>query len=670
MLDRRLHFDGVSTCCVLLAVALSLPAQNKSAWPPIPPEELTMKDHPGNPGAHAIILYRESHTDDEKGFERIYYRVKVFTEEGKKYADIQIPYAEKFNRIEDIAACTVRPDGTTVEFQGQIFDKVLVKARKLRVQAKTFTLPGVQAGTIIQYSYTRRWRDKLPDPLRNPSNYIITGMQSFPTARWVIPDELFTRRAIFSIRPLPKGNIRWSWMGLPKDVKPVQQPDGTIQLVVENVPAFEEEENMPPEDMLKGRVDLFYLLGYVPSTESFWREQGKQLAERFDKFIGKSKRIEQEVARTIDPADPPETKLRKLYARVEQIRYLNYERARTEKEEKRENLKDNHSAEDLLNRGYGRGNEINFLFAALCRAAGFEAWIVELVARDRGFFFQNILDPSQLNAIVVAVRVGSEWRYFDPATRFCPFNLLPWAETGTKGIRLEMNSGYFVTTPSPKSSDAVIERKATLRLDDAGSLQGRLQVSYTGHPALRRRLDALEMDDAGRRKGLEEEVKGWLPGDATVKLESVSGWEGSEDPLRAEFTVQVPSLGVSTGRRLLLPLGVFRTNRKYPLQNAKRTHPVYFSYPFQEIDDVTLTLPEGRQVASLPAPQKTTPDFGQYETSCAGQGRTLRLQRRLVLEGFYFSLNHYASLRAFFERVRAGDEQQIVLQTLAADERK
>src|SRR4030095_15459842 len=89
---------------------LSAGAVQKSEWPPISTEELAMKDCPGSPGVPAIILYRESHVDDTKSFETHYYRIKIFADDGKKYADIEIPYLEKLAQIEDIRARSVRPD--------------------------------------------------------------------------------------------------------------------------------------------------------------------------------------------------------------------------------------------------------------------------------------------------------------------------------------------------------------------------------------------------------------------------------------------------------------------------------------------------------------------------------------------------------------------------------
>jgi len=516
-------------------------------WPPISKEEWALNDDPTNPGASALILYREVTTDDVKSVETRSYRIKILTDEGKKYADVEIPYLEKAYRIEGIRARTVQPDGTALEFSGEVFDKLVAKAKKVQFQAKTFTLAGVRPGCIIEYSYQMRWHEKFPDVLKNPGNYIIKDSDAYAmlTAQWVIPEDLFTRRARFSLRPLLKDRLTWDTMGLPKDTQPRRQDEGSVVLELTNVPAFTEEPFMPPERMVKSRADFFYVIGDAdPSI--LWRSQGKQTAPFFEKFIGNSKNIQGVVSQTVAPGDSPETKLRKLYTRAQQIRFVSFEAGKTEKEERRENLKDNNNAEDVLKHGYAFANEINLLFIALARAAGFDSAPALVTARDRAFFQKNSLDRSQLNAMVAWVKVGAKDYYFDPATRFCPYNYLPWNETATGGIRVEKDSTSFVETPNPRSDDAVIERKASLQLDGEGGMQGELQVRFTGHEAMQRRLEDRERDEAGRRKALEDEVKGWLPAGSTVTLGSVSKWDDASESLDANFTLKIANYGAAT----------------------------------------------------------------------------------------------------------------------------
>jgi len=267
-----------------------------------------------------------------------------------------------------------------------------------------------------------------------------------------------------------------------------------------------------------------------------------------------------------------------------------------------------------------------------------------------------------LNAWLVEVQAGEKTYYLDPATRFCPFGLLSWEQTGVRGIRVTAGGSTFVQIPQPRSSDAVVERRGVLDLDAEGALRGKLEVAFRGQEALHRRLNAREMDEAARLKAMESEVTGWFQAGTSVKLDRITGWDGSDEPLKVDITVAIPEFASTTGRRLLLPATLFRA-RKDMLLHPKRVHPVYFPYPYQEVDSLQVRLPETLQIESLPPAQKGELVYANYQISVrAEEPRSLTLERRLRLDGYFFKIDQYPSIRSFYEAVRKGDEQQLVLQ--------
>jgi hypothetical protein len=193
---------------------------------------------------------------------------------------------------------------------------------------------------------------------------------------------------------------------------------------------------MLPERVLKARVEFHYADRYAPEKETvpqYWQRIGKTMSGYVETFVNRKGPLEHEIAGVVSPNDPPETKLRKIYARVLQIRNLSMEESKSDKEEKHENLKANENAEDVLKHGYGYGRQINYLFIGLARAAGFEANAVFVSPRNIAFFTPNSMDSSQLNADVVWVRAGTQEYYLDPAARYFPFGSLPWYESSAGG---------------------------------------------------------------------------------------------------------------------------------------------------------------------------------------------------------------------------------------------
>jgi len=105
---------GFSVCCLIGFCGLSAAAQTASPWLPVTKEDLELKDNPDRPGEPAMILYQEIQTDSAQSVETHYTRIKIFTEKGRDYGDISIPYVEKRKEVSDIQARTIGPDGQVV----------------------------------------------------------------------------------------------------------------------------------------------------------------------------------------------------------------------------------------------------------------------------------------------------------------------------------------------------------------------------------------------------------------------------------------------------------------------------------------------------------------------------------------------------------------------------
>ncbi|NDQ58616.1 MAG: DUF3857 domain-containing protein [Acidipila sp.] len=614
---------------------------------PISPEELKMTSEPQAPGAPAIILLHQVDRDDNGNNEYKYLRIKILTEEGRKYADIEIPFVKGIDSIHNIKARTIRPDGAISLFDGKIYEKTVVKARGWKYLAKTFTLPDVQVGSVIEYYYADQW-----------DAYLLYD------SAWILSDELFTKQAKFSLQPYSQRAVRWSWQGLPSGAQiPKEAQDHHIRLDASNIPAFLAEDFMPPADQLKARVDFVYSED-TPELDpvKFWKREGKKFYERVENFVGKRKAMEQAVAQIVSPGDAPDTKLQKIYARVQQLRNTSFEVQKTEQEAKRAKEKEINNVEDLWKHGMGSGGQITWLYLALVRAAGFEAYPVLVSSRNKYFFKPNLLNPSQLNSNVMVIKLNGKDIFCDPGTSFVPYGLLPWAEAGVAGLQLDKDGGSWVTTTFPPSAASRIERKANFKLTEVGDLEGALTVTFTGLEALGRRIEERNQDETTRKTFLEDLVKESIPAGINVELINKPDWGSSAAPLIAEFNLKIPGWASGAGRRALLPVGFFSSTEKHLFEHASRVYPVYFEFPFQKLDEVTIQPPLGWRVANLPPVLDVNARVVTYKLKVENKEGNLHVERALSIDFLQLDVKAYPALRDFFQGVKTGDDQQIILQ--------
>jgi hypothetical protein len=659
------NFLAASTCSRVMAlgmVAYPLQARAQQGFQPVSPDELKMTSEPLAPGAPAIILYRQVDRDDNSHtpHEDNYFRIKILTEEGRKYADIEIPFFKANQDVVHLRARTIRPDGSIADFDGQVFEKSLVKSKGVKYMAKTFTLPDVEVGGIIEYYFTVDMRE----------NFIYDS-------HWILSQELFTKRARFSLKPFVSTstsgingtlNLRWTWQGLQPGSEPKQDPADRFHIVrteATNIAAFQTEDFMPPENELKSRVDFIYDRElYAKDSDTYWKRIGKERNSQLESFIGKRKAMEEAVAQIVSPNDPPETKLRKIYDRVQQLRNTSYEIQKTEQEEKRDKAKIVDNVEDVWKRGSGNGTQLTWLFLALVRAAGLEAYGCWISDRSNYFFSAKTMQNDKLDANVVLIKLNGKDLYFDPGAPFTPYGLLTWYETGTLGLRLDKDGGSWITTTLPLSSESQIERHAKLMLSSTGDLEGTVTVTFTGLEGMYRRLEFRNSDDVSRKKFLEDEMKGQVPAAVEVDLTNKPDWTGSETPLVADFQIKVPGWAAGAGKRAVMLAGVFTAAEKSMFEHANRVHPVYFEYPYEKVDDVTIDLPLGWQASSVPKPLSDDGHVVAYNLKVESDKSTLHLHRMLSVDFLLLDLKYYPALRNFFQTVRTTDEQQIVLQPM------
>jgi hypothetical protein len=385
-----------------------------------------------------------------------------------------------------------------------------------------------------------------------------------------------------------------------------------------------------------------------------------------DNFIGYHREIRDAAAAAIGSTTDPEGKLRKIYARVQEVRNLYWERERSNQEEKKEHLKENQSVVDVLKHGYGNSYGISALFVAMARAAGFNASLILVASRERRFYRPEFLDSSQYTWTIAGVTLEGKNLLLDPATKFGSFGLVRWPNTATSALKIEKDTWNFMMMPALGQDRAVVTRTARVTLDDQGSLKGHVTITFEGGEALERRLLNLQTDEAGRNKALEDEVTSWLPPQSTARMNYSQGWLETGGTVLADLEIEVPAYAAKAGNRLLVPSSLFPTKQKEVFRHAERKYPVYFPYAFSELDLTVIKMPAGYSVETIPGAVEVIPNFGMYRNSTKISEAQIVNTRGLFMSQFKFEPAQYSELKEFFGKVETGDQFQTVLNTTTA----
>ncbi|MDT5268164.1 MAG: hypothetical protein QOH49_350 [Acidobacteriota bacterium] len=647
---------GASGALVSLFVLLCFASQPVFArgdkdWKPLDPSDLSAAAPAVEKDADAEALFWEVYIDDSQPTElslKHYVRIKVFNERGRdSQSKVELPYYGR-HQIKDIAARVVKPDGTIVELKKEdVFDRTVVKISGEKMKVKSFALPGVEPGSIVEY----RWREVHPggsaDGLR------LSFQRNIPV-----------RSVAYYLKPF--GGMRYRPVNM-GDARFEKDKDGFFRMAMTNMPAFREEPRMPPEDSVRAWAFLYYSDERKLDAEQYWKETGKKFYEILKDQIKPNDEVKTAVAGIVGDAKTDAEKLQRIYDFCRtRIKNVSDDAAGLTPDE-REKLKDNKSPSDTLKRAQGTGGDIDFLFAALARAAGFDARVALSGNNDDFFFDRSFMHYTFLGSSFVAVRVGDAWQFFSPAEMYTPYGMLGWPEEGQDVLVTDAKEPVWVRGLVAGPEKSVERRTGKFKLSEDGTLEGNVKIEYTGHLAHEKKEYNDDDSPAEREKTVVEAWKARMGAEVTdLHVENVT------DPIKPfvyTFHVRVPAYATRTGKRLFLQPAFFEKGLSPLFPTTERHHEVYFHYPWSEDDQVEITLPEGFALDNAESPGGFNGgDLSKYEPSAGitQDGRTLIYTRKFYFgkggdNTLRFPVNVYPNLKNYFDEVSKRDGHTIAL---------
>ena len=633
-------------------------------WKPIDPAQLALKTSVVEKEADAEGLFWEVRMDDNEEGDLIfthYLRVKVFTERGREsQSKIDLLYGKLYGseiKVSDIAARTIKTDGSIVELKKEdIFDRTVVKASGLKYKAKSFAMPGVEPGCIIEY----RWRETRVN--RNAQNVRLNFQRDIPV-----------QRVQYLVKPYAYEGFTFNSITLHgTPTKWEKAKNGFYSTSMTNVPALHDEARMPPEDQVKTWMLVFYqsTTDDTKDVDKYWVRTGKFLYDKTKSLIKPNDEVKKMAESLVADAKSDDEKLQRLFDFCRtKIKNTSLDTAGMTSDE-RAKLKENKNPGDTLKRGMGSSADIDQLFAALANGAGYDARIV--FAPDRGdiFFDKGLPNTYFIDPMNIGVKVGDSWKFFNPGYPHIPFGMLRWQEEGQQSLIPDPSQPVWVETPMSGPDKSLVKRSAKLKLSEDGALEGDVRIEYTGQFAIERKMDIDEESESQREDDLREEIKEQMSAAevSNIKVENVMEYS---KPLVYSFRVRVPNYAQRTGKRLFLQPAFFQHGKGPLFATTDRKYPIYFHYPWSEDDRVDIEIPKGYAFDNADAPAP----FGSGKISSykvnmqASTDGTLLIYKRSFFFGgdgtVLFPVESYGPLKSYFDVLHKSDNHSLALKQTA-----
>jgi hypothetical protein len=631
-------------------------------WQPVTQAELQMKAPTVDKDAGVEALFWRVHVMDEvlgQEFQRVLYhyvRLKIFNEDGKEKAStLDIEYPDQ-SAIDYIAGRTIKPDGTIVELsKDAIHERVVAKASGVKIRARSFAMPGVEVGAIVEY----RWKE-----IRDRS-----GLRPF---RLQFQREFPVEKVTYFIKPIPREEMESYGINAQMAVRPfncrpsaiTQDKEGYNVTSLENVPAFQEEPMMPGEPNVRPWLLVTYRTdGGKRDPDKYWAGVGKASYGDLKQSLKTNGDLKRNAAEAVSGAKDDNEKVVRLiqYIRAN-VRDLyghdvsDEDRAKVLKKRPKDR---GATAAEIFKSGMGSADELNILFAALAMEIGLDARPALIANRDDLVFNKGLTEAFFLRSIDMAVMIDGKWKIYDVSARMLPPEMLGWREEGVLALVADPKDPDFVLSPVSPPDDSLSSRTAKLTLAADGTLEGDVEEKWTGHAAFDRRYD---LRDESESSQLEQEK------DAIVKLYPraevsdlhLDNIPKPEQPLDLRYHIRIPGYAGRTGKRILFQPLFFERSDAPVFTSADRRYDVVFPYAWRESDDVSIALPAGFELEKAESPgDLPIGGVGAYALHMSvADGRTLSCKRDLTFGNggnIYYQVKLYPALKNVFDEVSRRD---------------
>jgi len=216
-----------------------------------------------------------------------------------------------------------------------------------------------------------------------------------------------------------------------------------------------------------------------------------------------------------------------------------------------------------------------------------------------------------------------------------------------------------------------VKRTGSFRFNEEGALFGAVRIEFGDIAG----ADAREKCYLQTREKIEERVREQVR--TRLPLAEVTDViaENADNvlkPFALAYTVSVPGYAERTGQRFIVQPGFFEKGKGALFTADTRASDIYFNYPINEKDDVTMAIPPWFKIEEGSAPDGIDKvDWGAYSVKISLKKKTNEIlyARELAFSLLHMAAGGYPRLKNIFNKIHAGDAHTLTLRAGAAGEK-
>lgn len=615
--------------------------------------EFELKQYAPDKEAEAVVLFDIGKTkfeESQNAFDVIFEResrIKILSQEGVDYAEIQIPYYQEgsiYEQVYDVEAYSYNiEDGRLVEAVldiSNIFDERINKYWKM----KKFAVPNAKSGSIIEYKYK----------IKSPEVFNLRDWRF----QWKIP----VVHSKYEIRMIPFYSYAFILQGANKfDSYTVKQhrekrsylglafQDNIHTYIINEVPAFKSEDFITSINDFIIKLDfqlseVNYPSGGTKEVMTTWEKMNADLLneKNFGRYINRSER---QARRLFDIDDVKRMPEKERFNFVLDFVKSNYNW------NKRNGKFATKTTNDFVSDKFGNSADVNLFTIGLLNAVDLKAKPVLISTRQNGKIKFNYPLLSYFNYVTIIVDVDGEKINTD-ATEILSLNdRIPTRCFNDKGLIVDNEKVEWVNLEFPILSETQDE----IRIEIADNEFMKTSISKT----------ATEYDALFYRNNYGnnlETIKGNLDNknftiiDSTINIQNQYN---REKPYTLTYS-KTSKPEIIQDKIYISPF-LDKVISDNPLKQDVRTYPVDMVYPRKRGFTTTIIIPEDYEVEYIPKDREIKNQLFELSYLIEQKEEEIAISFHYTFNNAIYFPNNYLHIKAFFDEIVEHGNEKIVL---------
>lgn len=640
-----------------LLCGFSISAQNSlMKFGSINQKEVDYKQCDFDPEAEAVVFFDSGSTrfeDTDEGFNVVFTRftrIKILKENGKKWAQVEIPlYVSNniYETVQNLKATAYNMDENG-NFNSTALDPNQCHTEKLndRWVIKKFAIPNVKAGTIIEYQYQ------------------LYSQHVFNLRDWEFQGKIPVIYSEYNVSMIPFYEYTYSLQGASKfddysheessyerNFASVKFRDLTHHFAMYNIPAFRDEEFISSMNDYVMKLDfqlskINYPDGRKKDIITTWPAMKEDLVkdDNFGKYQIKCMKMAEKLINvkslTLKPAKE----------RFDSVISFVKQNFRWDKTYRMYATK---SPSKLLTDKTGTSAELNLLACGLLNAVGINSSPVIISTRNNGKINTQYPFYDSFNNVVICTQPDSATIITDATLPEVDNNRLPTNDINGLGLIIDKNAK--VQWAILKTNFPSVERTSIKMNVSPEQTVAAINVCADEYFNLRYR------NEAGNDKALVQKrfiSKNYEVNDSTIKIPDY------DNKMNYRYLYQAEMKTEQMNNKIYLSPFCHELFYDNPLKQKTRSYPIDMIFRQQRIYTSEISIPKGYKISYMPLGKELDDDKVALKFSINKEENHIRAYLDFQFKKPEYSPSDYNALKDFFNEIIAKANEKIVLEKI------